>query len=82
MQIGYQGPHRMANDRSKSVGITEIAAENSTRLLDEMKRYGVDTSREKLVRALFWGVTAPQAAGMVSAFISDAERSGREPSRG
>lgn len=72
----------MANDRSKSVGINEIAAENSIRLLEEMKLYGVDTSREKLVRALFWGVTAPQAAGMVSAFILDAQRSGREPSRG
>ncbi len=72
----------MANDRSKSVGITEIAGENRARLLEEMKLYGVDTSREKLVRALFWGVTAPQAAGMVSAFILDAERLGSEPSRG
>lgn len=72
----------MANDRSKSVGITETAGENSTRLLDEMRLYGVDTSREKLVRALFWGVTAPQAAGMVAAFILDAERAGREPTRG
>ncbi|MFI5004026.1 MAG: hypothetical protein ACHQE6_03335 [Solirubrobacterales bacterium] len=72
----------MANDRSKTVGINEIAAKNAIRLLDEMKLYGVDTSREKLVRALFWGVTAPQAAGMVAAFILDAERSGQEPSRG
>lgn len=72
----------MANDRSKSVGINEIAGENSARLLDEMKLYGVDASREQLVRALLWGVTAPQAAGMVSAFILDAKRGGREPSRG
>ena len=54
----------MANDRSKSVGINEIAAENAARLLEEMKLYGVDTSREKLVRALFWGVSAPAAAGI------------------
>ena len=72
----------MANDRSKSVGINEIAGENSVRLLEEMKLYGVDTSREKLVRALFWGVSAPAAAGIVSAFIMDAKRAGREPSRG
>jgi hypothetical protein len=72
----------MANDRSKSVGITETAAENSSLLLEEMKLYGVDASREKLVRALLWGVSAPAAAGIVTAFIMDAKRAGREPSRG
>jgi hypothetical protein len=71
----------MANERSKSVGITETAAENAACLLDEIKLYGVEASREKLVQALFWGVTGPQAAGMISAFIMDAKRSGREPTR-
>jgi hypothetical protein len=69
------------NNADPSVRINETAAENATRLLDEMRLYGVETSREKLVRALFWGVTAPQAAGMVSAFILESKRSGNEPSR-
>jgi hypothetical protein len=72
----------MVNDqKTPSVRINEIAAENAAQLLDEMGLYGVDTSREKLVRALLWGVTAPQAAGMVSAFILESKRAGREPSR-
>lgn len=72
----------MANDqKTPSVRINEIAAENAARLLDELRLYGVDTSREKLVRALLWGVTAPQSAGMVSAFILESSRAGREPSR-
>jgi hypothetical protein len=72
----------MANDQKfPNVRLNENAAENAVRLLDDMGLYGVDTSREKLVRAILWGVTAPQAAGMVSAFILESRRAGREPSR-
>jgi hypothetical protein len=71
----------MASDRGKTVRIDDTASENAKRLIDGMKRYGVDGSREQLVRALLWGVTAPQAAGIVSAFILDSRRAGHEPSR-
>jgi hypothetical protein len=72
----------MASDqKNPQVRLNENAAENAARLLDEMGLYGVETSREKLVRALVWGVSAPAAAGIVSAFIMDAKRAGHEPSR-
>jgi hypothetical protein len=71
----------MAQKRSTTVHISTIAAENAECLLAEMMRYGVETSREKLMRALVSGVPAPQAAAIVSGYIMDTARDGREPSR-
>jgi hypothetical protein len=38
-----------------------------------MRREGANTSRDELIRVLLWGVTAPQAVGMLSAYIKHAE---------
>lgn len=59
----------MANQRVTTVGLDRAAAADAEKLIGAMKRLGTKTSRDELVRALVWGVTAPQAAGMVSAYI-------------
>lgn len=63
----------MAKERVTTAGLDRAAVENSTRLITEMRRLGTRTSRDELIRALVWGVTAPQAIGMLSAYIMYAE---------
>jgi hypothetical protein len=67
----------MTNTSSKSARLDSAAVADAERLLAEMRREGADTSRDKLIRVLLWGVTAPQAVGMLSAFIRNAEARAR-----
>jgi hypothetical protein len=62
-------------DRVNSVGLDAAAVAGADRLLDEIKLEGTETSREKLVRALLWGLTGPPAAGIVRAYIAHTARS-------
>jgi hypothetical protein len=54
------------------------AVEDARRLLTAMRREGARTSRDEIIRVLLWGVTAPQAVGMLSAYIKNAESSAGE----
>jgi hypothetical protein len=64
----------MAKAVYTTVRLDMAAAEDATRLLAELRRdIGVKGSRDLVVRALLWGVTAPQAAGMLAAYIKHAE---------
>ena len=59
----------MAKERVTTVGLDRAAAEDAARLVEDLRGIGTKTSRDELVRALVWGVTAPQAVGMISAYI-------------
>jgi hypothetical protein len=64
----------MAKAAYTTVRLDAGAAEDADRLLSQLRRdIGVKSSRDLIVRALLWGVTAPQAAGMLSAYIKHAE---------
>jgi hypothetical protein len=64
----------MTNSNNKSARLDSAAVADAERLLAGMRREGADTSRDKLIRVLLWGVTPPQAVGMLAAFIKHAER--------
>lgn len=65
----------MAKTAYTTVRLDAAAVKDAERLLGELRRdTGVKTSRDVVVRALLWGVTAPQAAGMHAAYIMHAER--------
>lgn len=63
----------MAKPSYNTARLDDAAVEDAKRLLAAMRREGTDTSRDKVVRALLWGVTAPQAVGMLRAYIAHAE---------
>ncbi len=65
----------MAKPSYNTARLDDAAVEDARRLLAEMRREGTETSRDKVVRALLWGVTAPQAVGMLRAYIAHAEAS-------
>jgi hypothetical protein len=65
----------MAKTSYTSARLDNAAVEDASRLMAEMRREGIDTSRDKIIRALLWGVTAPQAVGMHRAYIAHAEAS-------
>jgi hypothetical protein len=68
----------MAKMSYTSARLDNAAVEDASRLLDEMRGAGTDTSRDKLIKALLWGVTAPQAVGMHRAYVMHAEASLKE----
>lgn len=63
----------MAKSSTTSARLDDAAVDDATRLLAALRREGTDTSRDRIVRALLWGVTAPQAAGMLRAYIAHTE---------
>jgi hypothetical protein len=63
----------MGKERVTTVGLDRAAAEDAKALLAELRALGTKTSRDELVRALVWGTTAPQAAGMIMAYIMHTE---------
>jgi hypothetical protein len=54
------------------------AVEDARHLMAAMRREGAKTSRDEIIRALLWGVTAPQAVGMLAAYIKHAQASADE----
>jgi hypothetical protein len=71
----------MANASTTQARLDAAAAEDARRLIEEMQGEGTEVSRDKLVRALLWGVTAPQAVGMLRAYIAHAHRDGEKVDR-
>jgi hypothetical protein len=72
----------MANKRVTTVGLDHYAMEDAARLIDGIRALGTKASRDELVRALIWGTSAPQAVGMISAYIMHAhERETGGPGR-
>jgi hypothetical protein len=72
----------MAGDQITTVRLDGPAREDMERLITALRRdIGVKTVRDEIVRALIWGVSPPQAAGMLAAYIKHAEkrRTGNEP---
>jgi hypothetical protein len=66
----------MAKPAYTTVRLDGPAAHDADELLAQLRRdIGVKASRDLIVRALIWGVTAPQAAGMLAAYIKHAESS-------
>lgn len=65
----------MAKPSTTQARLDDAAVEDAKRLLQAMRQEGTDVSRDKLVRALLWGVSAPQAVGMLRAYIAHAEAS-------
>jgi hypothetical protein len=65
----------MAKPSYNTTRLDDAAVEDAKRLLAAMRREGTESSRDKLVRALLWGVTAPQAVGMLRAYIAHVEPS-------
>ena len=63
----------MAKPSYTSARLDNAAVDDATRLLAAMRREGAKTSRDELIRVLLWGVTAPQAVGMLSAYIMHTE---------
>lgn len=63
----------MAKTSYTSARLDNAAVEDASRLLAEMRAEGTDTSRDKLIKALLWGITGPQAVGMHRAYIMHAE---------
>lgn len=59
----------MTKERVTTVGLDRAAADDAARLVDDLRGLGTETSREQLVRALVWGTTPPQAAGIIAAYI-------------
>jgi len=67
----------MAKTSYTTARLDAVAVGDATRLLAEMRREGAKASRDEIIKVLLWGVTAPQAVGMLSAYIKHAEsRSG------
>lgn len=66
----------MASDHFTTVRLDDPARDDAMRLIAALRREnGIRTSRDEIVRALVWGVTPPQAAGMLAAYIKHAEKS-------
>jgi hypothetical protein len=64
----------MATKTYTTVRLDIPARDSTDRLLAALRsQNGLRTSRDEIVRALVWGVTPPQAAGMLSAYIKHAE---------
>ncbi len=63
----------MAPTGIRSARLDAAAVADADRLLAEMRREGVDASRDRIIRVLLWGVTAPQASGMLAAYIRHAQ---------
>jgi hypothetical protein len=68
----------MAKRSYTSARLDAAAVDDARRLLSGMRREGAKTSRDEIVRVLLWGVTAPQAVGMLRAYIAHAEASSEE----
>jgi hypothetical protein len=68
----------MAKKSYTTARLDGATADDASRLLQEMRREGAKTSRDEIVRVLLWGVTAPQAVGMLRAYIAHAEASSEE----
>lgn len=65
---------RMATTKLTTVRLDAAAVGDAERLIHELRRdIGVKTSRDLMVRALLWGISAPQVAGVLSAYIKHAE---------
>jgi len=71
----------MAKVRYTTTRLDPAAVEDATRLLKAMREEGARSSRDEIIRALLWGVTAPQAVGMLAAYIRHAERTSDENGR-
>jgi hypothetical protein len=64
----------MAPKTYTTVRLDSPARDNADRLRAALRsESGLRTSRDEIVRALVWGVTPPQAAGMLSAYVKHAE---------
>lgn len=63
----------MAERRYTTVRLDSYAVEDADKLRAQMRALGAKSSRDELVRALLWGITGPQAAGIVSAYIMHVE---------
>jgi hypothetical protein len=63
----------MAKPSYTTARLDGAAVDDAARLLGEMRREGAKTSRDEIIKVLLWGVTAPQAVGMLSAYIKHAE---------
>jgi hypothetical protein len=68
----------MAKPSYTTARLDAAAVDDAARLLAEMRREGARTSRDEIIKALLWGVTAPQAVGMLRAYIVHAEKSSEE----
>ena len=71
-----------SGSRVTTVGLDPLAAANAQRLLADMVEEGTESSRDQLVKALLWGVSAPLATGMVRAYIAHTSRAERDPLAG
>ena len=61
--------------KNTTVRLDPAAVEDAERLRAGMRAEGVKTlSRDEVVRALVWGVTPPQAVGMLRAYNEHTER--------
>jgi hypothetical protein len=65
----------MAKPSYTSARLDRGAVEDARRLLAAMRREGAKASRDEIIKVLLWGVSAPQATGMLSAYIKHAEES-------
>lgn len=68
----------MAKASYTTARLDAAAADDAARLLAGMRREGARASRDEIIKVLLWGVTAPQAVGMLHAYIVHAERSSGE----
>jgi|GEM_PF-4324563 len=65
----------MAKQSYTTARLDAATVGHANRLLTEMRREGAKASRDEIIKALLWGVTAPQAVGMLAAYIKHAETS-------
>jgi hypothetical protein len=68
----------MAKPSYTSARLDRGAVEDANRLLAAMRREGAKASRDEIIKVLLWGVSAPQAVGMLSAYIKHADESADE----
>jgi hypothetical protein len=65
----------MTKSSYTTVRLDKASVGEADSLLSELGRdIGVRVSRDVLMRALVWGVTAPQASGMIAAYIRHTEK--------
>ena len=71
----------MAKTDTTTVRLDGPARSDVDKLLSSLrKESGLRTSRDEIVRALVWGVTPAQAAGMLLAYIKHASKGGENGS--
>ncbi len=68
----------MAKSSYTTARLDAAAVDDAARMLAEMRLEGARTSRDEIIKVLLWGVTAPQAVGMLRAYIAHVERSSGE----